>query len=265
MSIMNIKFHRIFSLYHLFFYLNTMSGTAQEIQLVNPSFEQLGTGVIIKNWDQIDRWSTSSGVNSGVQKNEYYSPVDGEWYAYQDGGGDYIYQETDHTISAGETYTLKLWARSINNAGNTARTTAEARFYYDDVTIATASADVNVPQLKGAAATTPNDDGANVWIDGDYRHQFSDVHMVQPLTSDPIDDEWTIVENSGYEAIDGLGWAVGNVIAGDQKYIYGTLYRDNPANFFSSITMTKVLASEDQDYTWSEPVTLISHAGTEFP
>jgi len=245
--------------------MGVLSGAAQEIQLTNPSFEQAGAGVSVTQWDQIDGWRCASGGNSGVSNDEYYSPVNGRCYAYQGGGGAPICQKTDHRISSGRSYTLRLWARSINQADNSARTTVEARLYHDDVTIAAVSVNVNALQLKGAAASTPNDDGANVWIDGGYRHQFSDVHMVQPLTADPIADAWTVVADSGYEAIRGLGWAVGPVIAGPHRYIYGTRYRDRPSSFFSSIPMTKVLVSKGQDYTWSDPVTLICHTGTEFP
>ncbi|MCD6118094.1 family 43 glycosylhydrolase [bacterium] len=245
--------------------LNLNDLLAQQIQLVNPSFELPGTGVIVRSWDQIDGWSNSASVSSGVRKNEYFSPVQGEWYAYQYGSGDNIFQETDYTIKAGEIYTLNLWARSINQSGNASKTTVEARFFYDDMTIVTISTDVNVRQLKGAPETTPNDDGANVWIDEGYRHQFADVHMIQPISADPILDEWTVIENSNYEAIEGLGWAVGPVIAGDQKYIYGTLYKDNSADFYSSVTMIKVLSSDGYNYTWSDPVTVLSHSKTEFP
>ena len=246
-------------------FLNLTAVSAQEIQLVNTGFELPATGISVRNWDQIDGWNTETNGASGVMKNEYYSPVDGEWFAFQKGGDGIIYQETDHTILAGKTYSLQLWARSINSAGNAAKTTLEIRLYTNDNTIVTVTADVNVPRLKGAAAVTPNDDGANVWIDGGYRHQFADKHLIQPLTDDPIEDEWTIFENSGYEAVEGLGWAVGPVIAGDQKYVYGTLYQDNPANFYSSIPMIKVLATKGLDYTWSKPITFISHSGTEFP
>jgi len=242
-----------------------MPANSEEIKLINPGFEQPGTGTFVRSWDLIAGWSTEKNGGSGIRKSEIYSPVEGEWIAYLDGDSQPIFQTTDHSITAGKSYTLRLWARSINRAGLSAETAVEAGFLSDEIPVSSTNVVVSIPSLKGAAATTPNDDGANVWIDGDYRHQFADKHMIQSLAADPIEDEWMIVENSAYEAIEGLGWAVGPVIAGDQRLIYGTIYRDNPADFYSSIPMIKVLSIEGQDYTWSDPVTLISHSGSEFP
>ncbi|MGB5895059.1 MAG: family 43 glycosylhydrolase, partial [Ignavibacteriaceae bacterium] len=236
---------------------------AQQI-IVNPGFESPGTGERITDWNLIDGWNSLDN-NSGIENNEFYSPVEGDWYAYQKGGGEYIYQETNHTITAGETYTFNIWARSINPPGVTAIITVEIRLYSDSNTINSVEANINVPQLKGAASTIPNDDGANVWIDGEYRHQFADVHMYQSLDDDPIEDSWLLVKDSDYEKLEGLGWAVGTIIVKDQKYIYGTVYRDIPGNFYSSLTLTKVIETNGYQYTWTDPVTILEHDGSEFP
>jgi hypothetical protein len=217
---------------------------------------------IASDWKDVEGWKGSSGE---IRNNGFYSPPEGNSYAYQKGEGTWIIQESGQKIQAGKTYNLKLWARSVNGPGNTAITNLQAGFVADGKEIVSATKDVNAPRLKGAAATEPNDDGANIWIDGDYRHQFNELHMYQPLSSDPVDDPWLVVENSGYDRISRpLGWAVGNVIAGDQKYIYGTLYRDRPP-WYSSLTMTRALSEELPDYQWSDPEVVLEHSGSEFP
>jgi len=241
------------------------SNSFSQIKLINPSFEQTGSVDGVIDWGKIDGWNGDSDGTSGVIKNESHSPVDGEWIAFQKGDGEYIYQETEQIISPGKIYTLKLWVRSINEAKNTAKAVAEGRFYSGSITIAVHTKNINAQQLKGAATEFANDDGANVWIDGEYRHQFNDKHMYQPIASSPIEDPWYIVEDNNYEKINRLGWAVGNVIAGKNKYVYGTIYRDKPGNFYSSITMTKALTTSGNNYTWSDPVILINHKVTEFP
>jgi hypothetical protein len=230
-------------------FLISSSICAQDNFIINPGFESDSSG-----WNNLTR-----------DNNESYAPVDGEWIAVHKGNGAYTYQETDQIIEAGKTYTFNLWARSINEPGITAATIAEARIYSGSTTFAISTKNVNAPQLKGAAAEYANDDGANIWVDGEYRHQLNDKHMYQPISSDPIEDPWFIVDDNNYEKIKRLGWAVGNVIAGENKYVYGTIYRDRPENFYSSITMSKVLSSYENDYIWSDPITLISHSKTEFP
>jgi hypothetical protein len=232
--------------------------------LINPSFESAEPKERITNWNLVDGWN-SSDKKSGIERNELYSPVDGYWYAFQKGSGEDISQKTNHTITAGNTYTFRVWARSINPPGEADLTTIEIRFHNGSNTIVKTKKELNAPQLKGVAATIPNDDGANVWIDGEYRHQFADVHMYQPISYDPIEDPWLLVEDSDYEKLKGLGWAVGTIIVKDQKYIYGTLYRDVPGEFYSSITLTKVIETNGYRYTWTDPVTILEHDGSEFP
>jgi beta-xylosidase len=89
--------------------------------------------------------------------------------------------------------------------------------------------------------------------------------MYQPLSLHPIKDPWRKIENNNYEKIERLGWAVGNIIARENKFIYGTLYRDRPGNFYSSIPMVKALSTNANNYTWSEPITILDHTGSEFP
>ena len=226
----------------------------------NASFEIPGGSA--SDWKDVEGWSGNSG---GIHDNGFYSPPDGNSYAYQKGEGTWIIQETGHVIQAGKTYTLKLWTRSVNEPGNTGMTTLQAGFLQDGDEVVSIEKNVNAPELKGAAATEPNDDGANVWIDGEYRHQFNEVHMYQPIASDPIDDPWLVVENSGYDRISrDLGWAVGNVIAGEKKFIFGTLYKDRPP-WYSSLTMTRVLSEDLPDYQWSDPELVLEHSGSEFP
>ena len=231
--------------------------------LENSSFESPAKVEKNSRLDKIVGWD--SGDDTGISNIEFYSPVDGDWYAYLAGGGNEISQETDQVIKAGETYTFSVWARSINEAGNTTRTVTEISIYGEDGVLVSSKMNVNAPDLKGVAAETPNDDGANIWIDGEFRHQFAGVHMYQPISFDPIDDPWLLVEDSAYEKVQGLGWAVGLIIAGENKYIYGTRYRDRRPNFYSSIPMIKALSTDGYRYTWSDPVIVLDHTGTEHP
>lgn len=234
---------------------------AQENEgLFNGSFEDKNpasvSGGSIKGWIG-NQWQISDYG--------YHAPPDGSQFATQKGNAAWVTQRTDLKIEKGKTYTLKAWARSINEAGNTANTKVEIAFLAGGKAVSSTSKAINAPSLKGVAANQHNDDGANVWIDGKYRHQFADIHMYQPLESNPVDDPWMAVEDSGYAAIDSLGWAVGNVITKEGKFIYGTLYTDIPGEFYSSITMVKALSSDPPNYTWSDPIVLIDHDKTEFP
>lgn len=226
----------------------------QPLLLKNPGFEAPG--------DPLTSWA--GGVAKSTN-NGYYAPPEGTQYAIQQGKGEWITQSTPHRLEAGRTYTLTAWVRSINEANNTAATIAELGLFIGNKQLGSIQKNVNAPDLKGAAATTHNDDGANVWIDKGYRHQFADRHMIQALDKDPLTEPWKLLEDSGYDALENLGWAVGNVIVGNEKFIYGTLYRDIPGDFYSSITLTKATADQGPDYDWTTPVVILDHKKTEFP
>ena len=216
----------------------------------------------LNHWENVVGWNGNEG---GISDNGYFAPVDGKYYAVQSGGGNWITQKENLILEKGKSYHLSAWVRSINGKENDARTTAEIAFIVEKKPILKMVRDINIPLLKGVAAITQNDDGGNVWIDGKYRHQFSDTHMYQPIESDPIRDPWLLVNESNYNDIDGLGWAVGNVIAGKQKYIYGTVYQDQASNFYSSITLIKTNGIGIPDYNWTDPVIVLDHKKTEFP
>jgi len=149
-------------------------GSGIFIPITNPSFESGSTG-----------WSGSTIDNS-----EYYAAPDGTRYATRSGSSGYTSQLTGHTIAAGETYTLTVWARSINAAANSAATNAEVRFYYGSSTITAVTQNVYPVRLSGAPATIHNDDGGNVWLDGNYRMSSAQHIFYQTIDKDPINDPW---------------------------------------------------------------------------
>ena len=146
--------------------------------------------------------------DSGVLRNALAAPVDGERVAFQEGSGEWITQVTEHRLVAGATYPLGLWARSINRIGNTAETVVEAGLAAGGTELAVRQVAVNPARLRGAPLHEPNDGGGNVWIDGDRRHQFADIHLYQELDADPLRDPWH-ASWSDYAAYDRFGaWAV---------------------------------------------------------
>ena len=149
----------------------------------------------LNRWESVVGWNGNEG---GISDNGYFAPVDGKYYAIQSGGGSWITQKQNLILEKGKSYHLSAWVRSINGEDNDARATAEIAFIVDEKPILKMIRDINIPLLKGAAAITQNDDGGNVWIDGKYRHQFSDTHMYQPIESDPIRDPWLPVNESNY-------------------------------------------------------------------
>ena len=132
--------------------------------------------------------SNTDWVNLTRSDNGYYSPVDGNNVAYQNGGSNWISQQTDVLIEAGKIYELTLYSRSVNATNNGAFTELYAGLFANDTGIATEFKSMKVVALIGAPETTPNDDVANVWLDENYRMQFSDFTMYQSKSANPIND-----------------------------------------------------------------------------
>ena len=208
---------------------------ADERGLANPSFEEGG------GW-----------VNLQVGDDAYFAPVDGTRYAVIEGPQtgspepSPLSQVTSQTLASGQTARLTVWARSIYaddrlnrirnrtmDTGVTARAVAELEVGTADSVLATASLDVSPIALQGAPTRYSSDDGANVWIDGDYRMAAADHIFFQPVSADPITDPWQYQPGrpSSYDAL------LGPIITPEGlRAIYGTFYDDSsPATLVSFI------------------------------
>ncbi len=227
-------------------------GQSSKELLINGSFEL-----------NQEAWQGFDGQTTRVSQNGYHAPASGNQYAVLSADGILI-QQTNTPVEKDKSYILKAWVRSINAKDVADKTIAEISLLAGEKLVATKSIDVNVSQPKGVAETLQNDDGANVWVDGVYRHQFADHHMYQPIENDPITDPWMLVETSDYSTED-LGWAVGNVVVNDNRFIYGTIYNDVPGDFYSSITLIKAEGTGNPDYKWTDPIVILDHDKTEFP
>ena len=238
---------------------------AEEIPLSNPGFEHGGRRNRVASWERIAGWDSVAAGDSGVLRNASAAPVDGAWVAFQEGSGEWITQVTEHRLVAGATYTLRLWARSINRIGNTAETVVEAGLAAGGTELAVRQEAVNPARLQGAPLHEPNDDGGNVWIDGDRRHQFADIHLYQELDADPLRDPWH-ASLSDYAAYDRFGaWAVGPILFPGGKWVYGVHY-DEHAPDVSEIRFMKADGAGDPAYRWSwPPTTVLFHVGDEDP
>jgi len=135
------------------------AGAAQAITVENFSFELPGTEKK-GNWEEVPGWSsdivaTDSGVELG---SDGYGTTEGVWAAYI--MGDYpgaapplnpvepaIWQLTDHTIAAGESFIL-----TVDLQDNWSETTAEMqlRLYYDDAGVRMPVATVVVNPVRNS-------------------------------------------------------------------------------------------------------------------
>lgn len=160
--------------------------------IANPGFESENSG-----------WK-----NLRVGEYDYYAPVEGKAYAVCESGSNSTTQTTNTPIQAGKTYTLTIWARSIYSEevteclrdcdpeniplGSSSKAEATVELLAENLLLAASTKTVSPKPLKGAPEIHTNDDGGNVWVDGEagFRHGFSENHFYQPIDSDPIDDPW---------------------------------------------------------------------------
>ena len=253
----------------VFFLMVAATTVAEEYPLANGSFET------DDDWENLRRGNY-----------EYYAPVSGKAYAVS-AADEATTLETDLVIEAGKTYTLTLWARSIYDddhtkallgpeddypQGNPARAEATAVLFTQGKVLAEKSVDVSPVAIRGAPEEYSNDDGGNVWIDGGYRHAFSESRFVQPLSADPIDDPWELAPDfEDYEVAQEDHGAVAPVIVGDKKRLYLSTFvnPEDENEEFNAVQFIDVAGDGSPNYEWPDaPPSLdenmvISHAGDE--
>ena len=142
--------------------------------------------------------------------------------------------------------------------------------------VATSSKVVSAPPLKGVAQQddekAPNDDGTNVWFDGDYRMQIWQRFFYQAKSSNPITDPWL----DGGEAFEGM--AKGPIklegLQSGAPLMYSTYYHGEIAELPSRMDIVK-LGSSAPAYMWPDQSgsdlagdiyeTVLSNLGNEKP
>jgi hypothetical protein len=98
---------------------------AEPIEVENFSFELPGTSKQ-QNWANVPGWSSdTAATDSGVETG--YTPTDGEWTAFIRNSDSSIWQLTDHVVTWGDVFELKVDARIT-----WAATTMLMILYYDD-------------------------------------------------------------------------------------------------------------------------------------
>merc|ERR1740130_691344 len=125
------------------------------------------------------------GLKTG--SSDLFAPPGGTQYAAHTAGAEAIEQTFSDVYQAGSTYKVTVYARSIDEAaaallpaglvsGVHKKVTAEISLLADGSKVKVSSEVVSPMALKGAHDPTDpkaaNDDGGNVWIDGNYRMQI---------------------------------------------------------------------------------------------
>ena len=129
-----------------------IASLAAGVHITDPSFEEGAT-----TWQNLQRGAS-----------EVQAAPHGTAYGVSSAGSAALRQAVG-VIESGRSYTVRAWARGINPAGTTADAYAELRLEAGGAALGTLDVAVGVRALGGDAASTPNDDGANVWFDGGFR------------------------------------------------------------------------------------------------
>lgn len=154
--------------------------TQSEVAIENYSFESGKSG-----------WKGTGSVGS---KYGFAAPS-GVSYASLSPGQHLSQQNVITSIKEDSTYLVTFYARSMNPLGTEASSEAKVSFQLDNggTKVEHSKAVTVDPSLpKGAASEVPNDDGGNVWFDGNYRLQASEVIMFQRKDKDPLKDLWYV-------------------------------------------------------------------------
>ncbi len=225
----------------------------------NPSSSDVNTNNFVRNpsFESTDYWEGLTRRDDG-----YYSPVDGDYVAYLNTQNNWVSQTTEKPIEMGKTYELTVFARSVNEALNDADTQLELAITAAGETIISTQASLNPSSLQGAPENTPNDDGANVWIDGEYRVQLNETLMIQSIEDDPILDAWEKVDFPGFDNHDYM--ALGHIHVPDgSTFIYGTVYEDS-ADPFSEIWRAELMGNAP-NYNLGPWELVLGHYGDQDP
>merc|ERR1740130_2282256 len=140
------------------------------------------------------------GLKTG--SSDLFAPPGGTQYAAHTAGAEAIEQTFSDVYQAGSTYKVTVYARSIDEAA-VALLPAEISLLADGSKVKVSSEVVSPMALKGAHdptdPTAANDDGGNVWIDGNYRMQIGGMLTYQELSSDPISDPWLLSKRETWD------------------------------------------------------------------
>lgn len=222
------------------------------------SFSAIGqsnSGIQNSGFELEDGWENLIRSNDA-----YFSPVEGNYYALINGNSDSVFQETSVVIEKDKSYNLKIYLRSANNVNIGTPPVAEIELFYDNTHIKSNILNVQIPHLKGAPEIFTNDDGANIWIDGSYRMQFNTEILYQPITSNPINDEWFLYSDNDYDPM----MALGQVITPQGlKALFGTEY-DDGVEPYSAIYLKKATGSPP-DYQWVTEEIILEHNLNQSP
>ena len=250
------------------FFAATVSGTT--ITVTNPSFE---TSI---GWSDLT-----------LGTNEFWASPGDKAYASRESGQDATKQSLGVTIEAGKTYTVEMYARSIDpratnllpnqlTSASYKWVTAQVQLRANDEIMSARSEMVSAPQLTGSAQQdhqlASSDDGANIWFDGQYRMHVSERFFYQSTSANPLSDPWL----DGGDSFDGMakGPIAEPVSTFPKPAIYATYYLDS-GTLPSRMDLVR-LSGSAPSYTWPEPIgtdaagaifgeTVLSNAGNEKP
>ncbi|MCK4292397.1 MAG: lamin tail domain-containing protein, partial [Planctomycetes bacterium] len=181
------------------------------ITVENASFELPGTDKQ-NNWGNVPGWSSDTvAADSGVETG--YNPTDGDWTGFLMGSDPSAWNLTDHTIAAGDVFTLTLDAQE-----NWAAPDFQLALYYDDAgsRVTAASKDVKLTgapkqefSLSFTADDLPGSIGNKIGIEldniGDGWAGFDNVrlsYLSGASVSNPNPEDWA----AHVDPTTGLSW-----------------------------------------------------------
>jgi len=167
------------------------------------------------------------------------APPEGSNFATVAKGDDALEQNIGATFVAGQRYRLRAWARGVNPSWGgaessvvpvTAGVQVTVALLADDEVVASTKMNVGAPVMKGSArsdnscAKCHQDDGANVFFDGDYRVHVGQNILYQKKSADPIADPW---QDQSLDDFDGM--AHGPIVTTQGlKALITTWYQEEP-------------------------------------